>query len=924
MKVFRLVLRGEAAMRALLLVFFLCSFSQLWAWEVDVERYMPSLAFSSSHREFPVHMTELAWAHGKKEVVEQNWEIYEPGSVSWPQTPSVSVYVTTDWDPFFACEDNPEGRFHVVEYHLYYARNDLAGSFGDHEHDWEWIYVVILDLPGYGHFPYAVSLSSHDDDNHGSDIYYFPWVESDRTIEVVDDTHPFIYVGPGNANGASGSADFVISWETLVQGLVMEDGSLFYTSCDGSDVIFNTTIAYGITGAEECTDPRETPWRRIHWDDPFELGQFANQLLGDPPLPPCSGPTVEDCCSGDCSWGDIRNCFYEPYQPFGARPLNDNRPVGVLTTSQGNRIFWPSWDRQATEFSLIRRSATFQEWDTVAVLADSSFLDPGAPGSVGYRVVAHREDGTRSRITPREARAMARALDSFESGVPLARLTRKGEDWVYAVSLDGFLHRLKISSAGEIVWKGRQDLRYWGLYEDQGDQPLDLATTRVTFYSDPDPSPGSGVQATARDRGSAPPQEWTLDLLLLAVPGRGTAVFSLDSSSGAAIFQSLGDPEAVDLEIRGRSVYAAGFDGVSAWELEDTPTTPVELVPKVPAYRPAGCTGGARSLVVGQAGRYYATFAMGEGIHDQFHVLRIQGGQWITTGWLEDCPPDIDVCDDLPVQWIAQAISPAGDRVGLMETGGHSTYTVVDVSDPSEPAWVSSWKNDLFRFIFAPWAFGGQTAFMLSDSLFVRAGATFVAYDSGCEDPPCLRRWGGLEAYEMAAVTGPESETYLTALCDEGFFGLEALDLVPTDMVMFRDGQSTRILVTYWDPLEDSDTSGRLILYDILEGGDVSAMPDEVPVPSASVGLGRAFPNPASGVTAWVLTLDRRVEVLAEVYDVGGRRVRRLANAPLGPGRIVIRWDGRNAAGAEVASGIYLLRVLAGQRPLVSRVLRLK
>ncbi len=51
--------------------------------------------------------------------------------------------------------------------------------------------------------------------------------------------------------------------------------------------------------------------------------------------------------------------------------------------------------------------------------------------------------------------------------------------------------------------------------------------------------------------------------------------------------------------------------------------------------------------------------------------------------------------------------------------------------------------------------------------------------------------------------------------------------------------------------------------------------------------------------------LDTRLDV----YDVQGRKVRTLIAGPLTQGRHLQRWDGRDARGQEVASGVYFLRL---------------
>ena len=48
-----------------------------------------------------------------------------------------------------------------------------------------------------------------------------------------------------------------------------------------------------------------------------------------------------------------------------------------------------------------------------------------------------------------------------------------------------------------------------------------------------------------------------------------------------------------------------------------------------------------------------------------------------------------------------------------------------------------------------------------------------------------------------------------------------------------------------------------------------------------------------------------------EIYDLQGRRVRVLVDGIHDPGYYLIPWDGRDAAGHDLGSGIYLCRLKA-------------
>ena len=135
--------------------------------------------------------------------------------------------------------------------------------------------------------------------------------------------------------------------------------------------------------------------------------------------------------------------------------------------------------------------------------------------------------------------------------------------------------------------------------------------------------------------------------------------------------------------------------------------------------------------------------------------------------------------------------------------------------------------------------------------------------------------------------------------------------------VTLRGGDT--LLVTYSEPALTSGTrhwfleatgwtrgghgtyAGRLTPGDPADGGRFafSLAPNE--------------PNPFTGGTRFRFTLAQRLAVRFEIYDVAGRRVRRLLAATLDPGRHALEWDGRDDAGRKLRSGVYLCRLVAGR-----------
>ena len=69
--------------------------------------------------------------------------------------------------------------------------------------------------------------------------------------------------------------------------------------------------------------------------------------------------------------------------------------------------------------------------------------------------------------------------------------------------------------------------------------------------------------------------------------------------------------------------------------------------------------------------------------------------------------------------------------------------------------------------------------------------------------------------------------------------------------------------------------------------------------------LGPATPNPFTASTGFDLDLDETRPISLEIYDAGGRRVTTLRLEPSRPGRHRVAWNGQDAAGRSVPSGMY-------------------
>jgi hypothetical protein len=75
-----------------------------------------------------------------------------------------------------------------------------------------------------------------------------------------------------------------------------------------------------------------------------------------------------------------------------------------------------------------------------------------------------------------------------------------------------------------------------------------------------------------------------------------------------------------------------------------------------------------------------------------------------------------------------------------------------------------------------------------------------------------------------------------------------------------------------------------------------------------------AHPNPFNPATTLSFSLESPAQVALDLYDVAGRRIRRLVAGRLDAGQHVLAWDGRDDRGRDAPSGVYLVRIASEGR----------
>jgi hypothetical protein len=95
------------------------------------------------------------------------------------------------------------------------------------------------------------------------------------------------------------------------------------------------------------------------------------------------------------------------------------------------------------------------------------------------------------------------------------------------------------------------------------------------------------------------------------------------------------------------------------------------------------------------------------------------------------------------------------------------------------------------------------------------------------------------------------------------------------------------------------------------------------PVPG-QYSLAPAYPNPFNPATTIRYDLPAAVPVQLLVYDLLGREVTRLVEASQSPGIYEVLWDGTDALGHNLPSGIYIARLVTPEYSQAIKLVLLK
>lgn len=88
--------------------------------------------------------------------------------------------------------------------------------------------------------------------------------------------------------------------------------------------------------------------------------------------------------------------------------------------------------------------------------------------------------------------------------------------------------------------------------------------------------------------------------------------------------------------------------------------------------------------------------------------------------------------------------------------------------------------------------------------------------------------------------------------------------------------------------------------------------------------LEQNYPNPFNGSTQIGYIISRDCNIILNMFNINGERIRQLVNQKQKAGRYMVQWDGRGETGEYAPSGVYLCQLITGSQRQIRRILLLK
>ena len=129
---------------------------------------------------------------------------------------------------------------------------------------------------------------------------------------------------------------------------------------------------------------------------------------------------------------------------------------------------------------------------------------------------------------------------------------------------------------------------------------------------------------------------------------------------------------------------------------------------------------------------------------------------------------------------------------------------------------------------------------------------------------------------------------------------------------------------SYHDASVRFDVDYTYHLVALTDDGEELVATAEASRPAPALALYQNVPNPFNPMTTIRFSLPRDARAVLSVYAVDGSEVARLIDEKRPSGLNEVRWDGRDAGGRALASGVYFYRLEAAGRVLTRKAVLLR
>ena len=138
------------------------------------------------------------------------------------------------------------------------------------------------------------------------------------------------------------------------------------------------------------------------------------------------------------------------------------------------------------------------------------------------------------------------------------------------------------------------------------------------------------------------------------------------------------------------------------------------------------------------------------------------------------------------------------------------------------------------------------------------------------------------------------------------------------DYVTINPGEFVDMVFTLPEPPAD----GTRQMYQCRIEGNYKTLSDNGG--GGDVTFEQNYPNPLNPETTFSFSLPRSMNVRLDIFNVLGQKVTTLVCEQLPPGAHVVTWNGKNAGGSAVGSGVYFAKLIAGEYTHTRKVMVVK